>query len=826
MSSGNDTSNCSDSAALVDLVGNDRTSWVSSQSVNIPAAVVMLEEAVAQHPEDQRLAYSLALLFCQSERQKEGERLLNCLRSDPAKSEWTKRAHLLTAVLRAKEERWSDVVETLGQTDAALSSDSTDLEIRKRRLLALAMLHSNRLNELLELIPDDFEIFCLQARGLIRAERYDQALAAINTAGGLAQDSDPAHHTLARLLCNVTSRYVSEGRWETAARGLRECLSLNAGLRRFVLSQGKLAEVLALISLLGGDRTTATNLWEQQQLQHPSHSTPGVTHALLVSSLSEALHHEEAGRPELAATAWLRVLRNGVLLLHDLCFWQDFIGRRAQAYKLGTNLQSASDMGEFLVQMLRKWLPPNSSLGLALNWEIASAGALRRMGGLPVGELPGETCVYGVHMLRQLSVTTGFGHFISELRGKLSRGPETIRFHKSHLKNSDGGSALLTLPTVEEFSRQTRYFSRFGAAQVLLDQEFPEQALALLDQVACDRCISHQTDQTCLDGWWPRVCHEECDDFRAGNPGYLELENAGYRLWRDATELVLEAHLQAAGAALAITPLGVTKIVEHWREAVRLSAAVAKQDKVEEGIATHVLALAQVLFEQRNLDDAIDLLEGACSVCRPDVCGELEGSLSEILNSRGVARAQQTEPDWKGALRDFSRSVELNRFVPLRLLNLIHALRARAVEVHRSDSRAAAHFLLRARNELVDGFRRFTQESEFPVLMEQLKVDQEFIGRNLKRESILKAARGDHQGELDDLRLACELASSETDQASLRIKLVQKAPSPLPASEPGTSEPRIRLLDTGVPEWTPTSEPSIASRIKVLDSGGAETTGE
>jgi tetratricopeptide (TPR) repeat protein len=786
----------------VRVLGNSRDSTpdpAASPKVNARAEA-LLKDSLAKHPEDQRLIYFLCLSLHQSNKKEDARRLLQRLSTDTNRSEWTARASVILALLLAKENCWSTVGEILARFDHEPPSPLPYVESSKRNVLELLSLHSN-----------NFEMFVLQVRELLRAEHYDDAFSAIKSALTVSENSEsPASSP---LLWRLVFHYVNQQDFEAAATMLCAGFNRSPAWRTSVLSDKKLAHSVALICLIGGERSAATRIWEDLQLS--DHSNVETAHALFVSGFAETSHYKQSGN-EMALAAWKRVVRNGVLLIEDECFWRDFLQQRSEVYNYDSVPLNSDELCDFLELMLGKWLPLDSPQGLALIWEIVSARWLKRLGGLPSGT---HSYVCGIHMLRQLGFTEALGNFLSHLSRDVSRSPETIKIAKSQVRNAEGSTVFYTRPTSDELRRQARLFSRFGVAQALLEQSFPERALSCMDAVSCDQCVSHGSKENGVsDDWWPRVCQEQCGEFKSENPGHVGLDGGSKRLWLDATELALEAHIALANQCLATRPPQVETGVAHWSVALRLADAIGQRSEIEGAIEDHVYGLTEALLEGDNHDATIALLEGIYHVSRPAAKEVFGISLARNLNIRGVARAEREEPDWAGAVSDFQRSWELNPHLAIRLMNLIHASRGLAIEVNKTDSRKAAQILLSIRKHLLDGLNRFTREPELPVLMERLKSDLAQLSSNLKEESIFKKADGDYQGELEDLRLAAELVSSDEANAALRIKILPQAEV---ATEPfpETCELRIKVLDDTSTAWTS----PVAGQVKVLEPS---TSGE
>jgi hypothetical protein len=785
MSSQNDIQNTS-APSRVRVLDNSRDSTSDGR------VEALLTNSLAKHPEDQRLAYFLCLALYQSNKTEDAKRLLERLSADPKRSEWTARACVLFALLQAKEKYWIGVEETLARIDHDCPLPRVE----------------RNLSELLSLRSSDFETLAIQVRDLLQAQQHDDAFATIKSTLSMSENSEfPA---LSPALWRLVSHYVNKEDFETAAKMLCAGFNLFPAWRTSVLSDTKLAHAVALLCLIGGERSAGTRIWEDLQLS--DHSNVETAHALFVSGFAEASHYEQSGN-EMALAAWKRVVRNGVLLIEDQCFWRDFLQQRSKIYECDSVPLNSDELCDFLELMLGKWLPLDSPQGLALIWEIVSARWLKRLGGLPSGA---HNYVCGIYMLRQLGFTEALSNFLSHLSQDVSRSPETIKIAKSQVRNADGATVFYTRPTSDELRRQARLFSRFGAAQALLEQSFPERALSCMDAVSCDQCVSHGPKENGLNDWWPRVCQEQCQEFKSENPGYVGLDEGGKRLWRDATELALEAHMTLANHQLATRPPQVETGVAYWCVALRLADAIDQRNKIERDIEDHVYGLTEVLLENEHHDAAITLLEGIYNAWRPAAREIFGVPLARILNIRGVARAEGQQRDWAGAVSDFRRSWELNPHLPIRLMNLVHASRGLAIEVNKTDSRQAAQVLLSIREPLIDGLNRFIHEPELPTLMDRLKSDLEQLSSNLKEESILKAAAGDYQGELEDLRLAAELVSSGENKPALRIKVLAQAEvatEPLPEN----SELRIKVLDDTSTAWTsPVAGPSTG-QVKVLE---------
>jgi tetratricopeptide (TPR) repeat protein len=774
MSSQNDFPNRS--GAPVIRIGLRNPSSTSDSAPTANRSVALLEKALTQRPDDQRLTYFLALALYQDKNQEDSRHLFERLSADTNRSEWTTRASLMLALLRAKEKRWTHAAGTLAHMNDQPAS-GISFENVKRTLSDLVSFHST-----------DLKTFASQVRQLMQNSEFS---------------------TIAPAFWTLISRQVESGDFAAASSIVSDGFRFLPPWRTAVLSDRKLAHSVALICLMGGEPSVATAIWNDLQIQDPSDI--GITHTLFVNALAQALHHEKNG-DERAYAAWQKVLANAVVLLEDQQFWKNFLRRRCESYEDDSALNSSTAVCERLQLALGKWLPRDSPQGVALVWEIASAKSLRQLGGLP-NITNGYVC--GVQMLRQLGLTESVGSLLSQLINDASSNPGTIRITKSKASNADGSPLFHTLPKGSDLRRHTRMFSRFGAAQALLEEDSPERALSHLDEVCCERCVSYAAPENSGGEWWPRVCHEQCEHFKAENPAYAGLEEGGKRLWRDAIELALEAHMTVANQAITARPPQVETGVSHWSSALRLAGAVDERKRIEREIEDQVYAVTESLSDKSNYDDAIAVLDGTYDFWNGETRVMFGVSLGRMLNLRGVGLTRRATPDWEGALSDFQRAWKLNPQLPIRLMNLVHASRGVAIEVNGSDSREAAQILLNVYQPLLDGLGHFPQERELPSLMETVKSDLSRLRDNLKEQSIFKAAVDDDEGELEYLRLVAEIESLGQARPDLRVKVlsaIATTGTPLPE----TSELRIKVLNDTATAWTTIADNPPAPRIQVL----------
>ncbi|MEW6733851.1 MAG: tetratricopeptide repeat protein [Acidobacteriota bacterium] len=721
---------------------------IAAQSGDIETAIRLLHQVVVDEAYDQRSVYTLALLLYQNGDWTSSQAILKKLILAQQRSEWIDKALLVLAVLQAGEQCWSEAANTLVMRSSQLKTAHID----EYKLLWAALLQAGRLAELLELSSASSELSYYQVCGLVQIGRYDEAIAKLEPMLDARCNIKALANLQAELLCKVACQHARQDRWEESARELSKIFLFNSELRTWLEQQRELQKALAGFFLLAGKRSMAVKLWEQ--LQHSYIADTATAHALFIVSFWDAIHYQTVGNKDEALDAWQRVIRNVVLQRLDDVFWQQWQEQCKKRYGVAIDGQTISEIQCRLEEQLLNWLPLTHPLGVTLRSELAAARALKQIGGFPDPDRPGQVLVYGFKMLQYLNQTSEFGRFIYAL---LEHSEQRVGVRKVQELLLEDINRVETLPDVmglDEVRRVARYFSRLGEAQVLFDYGRPQQALTVLSKACCEQCISSLN----LSDWLPRVCQQDCDNFAYGNPAYVELKERWLQLWQDAAQLASEACLALADTEMIATVIDLRQITRHWKEALRLSHVTGISNRIQRVLTDHVLWRAATFEKQKQLDNAVQLLEGAHSLSQEPFRGELRAQLAKMLNYRGVAASELPRPYWQAIVGDFRRSVELNPNVPVRLVNLVMALRWWTETLIGRDSQAAARLLIEAQQVLGRGLNEFPQQGDLSEQVTDLKSEMEQVGFLLNRDGVEKVNKGDLNGGWEDLWLAYSLA--------------------------------------------------------------------
>lgn len=528
-------------------------------------------------------------------------------------------------------------------------------------------------------------------------------------------------------------------------------------------------------------------------------------HSLFISSMVRALHSEGRQSDEDGLRHWQSAAVNALLLMNEESFGEGLRHRCEQRY--GQSI-SSEELGQLWVRferMLKKHLPLPATPGLIFDVERASAGALKKLGGLrPSGEQD-ESRVMGSVMIRHFGYSKEFGDLVARLLNGRGQNDQSIRI----VKSPAAGATYQVLPNSKETLRLLRYFSCYSPSQVLLDQGFPQMALESLEYSCEEKCVMGPVTYEDGPRWSPHVCRQSCEKFSVINPAYAAIENGPYLLWRGAVELAAEAHTSLGRALLSQTGPDIERAFEHWHEALRLSGEDGREEVIRTTMAG-VRACVRELSREGEFGKTVQVLEEARGFCGPEFIDELDGMLSEALNYRGVQTANETVPDWDSSLSDFKRSLELNPFVPIRGRNLALALRQKAITVYAADACGAARLLVEAHDVLLKGAELTPNEPELTDELNILLDDMGHLSILLQSYSAYFYT-GEAQAQDEAKALAAKLLSLMRSSRKLRIKVLDTGEATPPAA------PRIRVL---LPEEAAKAAETVrprASRIKICE---------
>jgi hypothetical protein len=781
--SSHDDPAASDTAAPLRI----RVAVPSSHPSTLQSVEQLLNDAIKNCPTDPRLRYNLALLLCKEDKIAAVEPQLDWLIVHSPDSSWVWKARELKSITLGRQGRWREAKDVLTASGGSAHPALEHLTALGKTMLALALIHTNQAQEIWNLHFGDHD---LKHQSPAPRTKTEDPGPSAEDRPQRSQDFGLSLLSLA-VLTKIAVNYLKDRDFERAATLLAGGLAIFQVLPNALVQNKKVALAVALICILGGRREVGKLLCED--LQRRDSLDGDVARSLFVSGLAEAQSYQMEGCEAQAADAWREVIRNGVFLIHRRAFSREFTEQRLNVYRATASSSSAYELSRALEQALSRCLPADSYLGITLSLELASADAMKSLGGLPVVGVDGsDQIVCGVEMLRHLQLTRRFGDYIGQLCTRQTDRSETIKIITSPLKREDGSATVFALPAIEEIRRKACYFSRFGEAQQLIEQGYPQRALIALEELRTKSSNIKgdigSTPQNALSD----KCDEECENFQARDPANPKVTASFPCVWHDATDLTLRAHLAAADIEISKVPLNLSCITDHWCQALELSDPDSRL-KIEKSIAKRALESADVFADEKRFDDQVSLVEAATLVCGQEMKQMLEAALARFLNLRGVAFTKLAQPDWKRALEDFSRAVSLNPYGSVRIRNLVIALRQRALDVYTFDLHQAAAFLVRAKHEISGRLHDLAYGPEFQALAEHVTRDAYELSAMLKSASTLCAASGNDAGELENLRLAVELVSSGDGPVASRIRICA------PAEEQGETpvrQQRVRVLHT------------------------------
>ncbi len=443
------------------------------------------------------------------------------------------------------------------------------------------------------------------------------------------------------------------------------------------LRQG-MGEDAALVLLLMGQRAQAAEVWEEQQHQDPANSH--LAHKLGILYYCWA---RQANTPGQAAAHWRAAIGNWAQAVVDETFWAEWGQKRSAASgeRLTDHLPAVrekviSRLAESLVQ------PPE----LLLMWqsELAAARLLKKAGGLPVaGAHPGQL-VCGPLMISALHLENALAQFVAQ--GQLTLSSLTQAFEKR-----EPSPAFLRCS-----------FSQLRFAVLLLEQDRPIEALAVLERTDYSQCslLCHaQQDRPHT----PKVYCLSCHLFAQVNFAYLHFpEKDRERIFLDdAREIMLAAHLAASRHIFASPEPLLADATIHWQAAVELAKLTSAreerlkevQSSIGEMALNHARALLQRAHKEKEDKDFSWFEEiEHLSAKTVEVVGQnksLSYVLADALALRGVRRSNLLN-DVVSAEADLRRAFEMKPFSPYILHQFLVALRQVALYTQKDEEALSA----------------------------------------------------------------------------------------------------------------------------------------
>jgi tetratricopeptide (TPR) repeat protein len=446
----------------------------------------------------------------------------------------------------------------------------------------------------------------------------------------------------------------------------------------------------AVLALRAGRRREALAGLAEAQRRAPG--DPRITHLLLLACNHTLRDGQTTGRLTGEETAALeeRVIASWVALLHQDRFWTSWLDERLRHYG-GERPELATVRQELVAELTVRI----EDLGTAshdparfrtlLQREVGAAGQLAAAGGFPWPDAAAEPLVCGPLMIQILGCEESFGAFVAALPAGDETAADRVRGLFQRLLDENLEPAGRPLLTPDALERLRRWFSHLGLAEALLALDRIEEARATLDKMASAECQ---------------------DAFDRNNPGYAGWPEKAARLEQDARELAVRIRLALAHAAMTAPESDAGAVAQHFREALRLAAALGRQEEIESHVVDAVLGRVKALGGKGGLAPAIELLAATRESCAEEAAGgpapapreQLTGRLAELLVRRGVEAGNDRR--WEEAVTDLRRAATLNPHAAGPLLNLSFALAARARQLRRTAPAQAIELALEAMQQL------------------------------------------------------------------------------------------------------------------------------
>ncbi|MGH3784977.1 MAG: tetratricopeptide repeat protein [Pseudonocardiaceae bacterium] len=536
--------------------------------------------------------------------------------------------------------RWSEAADLL------LAGEEPDLAAA---LMGHCLIHAGRCTEVDLSSRPGARAGLLHGLASAARGELDEArsiLAAVTTA---RPDLPAASAGLAHVERLLAIRAVEAGSWQDAAGMLAGSSPADGRLAPAPLLEG-------LILLVAGRRRQAGSYLEEVLRRNPADNR--VLHAVTALWLN-------GGQESVSVPAGIAAL---AAVMNDEVFWERFRSSAASRYRAAIPPAALADCRRHTER--HAYAQAGPSYELLLLREMAAAGLLGELGGFPSAD--DGLLVCGPFMISLLGLQGAWGEFVAR-----EPAPDDSR--------SDRWRQLRQL------------FSGLGVATALLAAERPEEALAALDAVACERCRL----ATAPEGY-PKVCAAACPDFDARHPSYAHLLGKGQRLAEDAARLSITAQLAVARRVVASDPDDVGTTVRLWADAIRAAAIVGAQEQTQRHIADTALGRVKSLDKAERLGAAIKLVEAAQQVL-PDSPAreELHSELGQLLCDRGVAAANdgRLEP----ALSDLRRAARFSPHSARPLVNLSLALQRLADQRRDLGDRVGEYESLREAKRMLEG---------------------------------------------------------------------------------------------------------------------------
>ena len=537
--------------------------------------------------------------------------------------------------------RWSDAANLL------LAGDDRDL---RAELLAHCLVLADRWSEVDWSSPRGARASLVHGLEAAAQGELDDAHAALQAVAEACPDLGAARVALAHVEGLFALRAAEAGSWEDAA-GLLAGSSPDGQLTKMPLLGG-------LVFLMAEQRREAAGCLEEALRRDPANNR--VLHAVSAMWLN-------GGQESVTVPAGIAAV---AALMNDEDFWERFRANATSRYQAAIPAAALAECRQHTGR--RAYAQAGPSHELLLLRELVAASILRDLGGFPPGDNAAGLLVCGPLMITLLGLERAWGEFVAR--------------EPAHDDSRSG-----------QWRQLRQLFSGLGVATALLSAERPEEALAALEAMACERCRSGSAP----DGY-PKVCAAACPDFDVRHPSYARLPGKGQRLVEDAARLLIAAQLNVAQRVVASDPDDVGAATRLWAEAIRASAIVGAQEQTKRHIADTVLGRAKALDKGERPSAAIKLVEAAQQVL-PDSPAreELRSQLGQLLCDRGVIAANdgRLEP----ALSDLRRAARYSPHSVRPLVNLSLALQRLAGQRRDLGDRPGEYESLRETKRMLEG---------------------------------------------------------------------------------------------------------------------------
>jgi cellulose synthase operon protein C len=455
---------------------------------------------------------------------------------------------------------------------------------------------------------------------------------------------------------------AQQGDWTEAASLLRHRDSVIAGI---IPGEPDLIE--AVIHGLGGDRSKAIDLLGQAAIREPADHR--IAHAQAVMQL----HTLSAGPTPPENMSWQSCIGAWVSVLNSEAFWQEWPQRAQRRYGRAIPANVVQSVRAAVREFIEDRLSTNE-MSLLLRRELEAARSLDQLGGLPVGESPGERLVCGPLRIAEVGMHRRLSEF---------------------LKVAETGG------DVENVRRQ---FSHLGLAEVHLAMGRPREATRIALDLRCPSCAQATVPSTPAMISDPLLCEPDCPEFDLRNPAFCALADKHDRLSRSSGELAAGTLLGIARSDITSSDMDLADARKCWRAAVTLATGFGRRAGILRVAVDDALGRAKSLTSKQNWADAIAVLEAVLIVIPASDSAERDRVthvLALLLNTRGVRRFREDRTRAESACADLRRAVALSPHLKAPRLNLGVVLRAIAYRALDTGERTEGIGLLR---EAVDQF--------------------------------------------------------------------------------------------------------------------------